>query len=122
MVFQHKLIHRIGVVAPKPVSPVVHGVAILRLAGFGLDQALIRANAEIAAADVDRLPGLEGADGAAAVAVGAVDPVVQAPEQPIGAVLLVSFAKAAVEVFTIIAMSVALGVLGIEDVRRIGNE
>src|SRR6185312_17261538 len=64
MVDQHILVHRIGIVAAEPVAPVVHGMAILALAGFGFDQTFIGANAEIAPTDAEWLTALERNDGA----------------------------------------------------------
>ena len=89
MIDQHILVHRIGIVAAEPVAPVVHRVAILALASLGFDEPFIRANSEIAPADAQWLTALEGDNVAAAVSVGAVDPVIQAPEQTVNAMLLI---------------------------------
>ena len=66
--------------------------------------------------DVD-LPRLERADRAAAVAVGAVDPAVQAELEAVEPVLLVALDEAGEEHLAMVGLAVAVAVLGIEDVR-----
>src|SRR5262249_41916898 len=56
-------------------------------------------------------------DGAAAVAVGDVDPVVEPPHRAVDAVLLVALDEAAVERDALVGLAVAVGVLGVEDLR-----
>ena len=67
----------VGVVVAEPVAPVVAVPAVLGPAALGLEVAGIGAKPEIAAADRRHLSGLDGADPAVAVAVGAIDPAVQ---------------------------------------------
>src|SRR5262249_6542664 len=96
--------------------------AVLRLAGLQLDVAGVGPDAEVAAAEVDHLAGLERLDAAAAVAVGAVDPVVQAPDKAVDAVLLVALHETGVEDNFLVGLAVAVGVLGVEDVRGAGDQ
>src|SRR5262249_24467493 len=85
------VIHGVGVIVAESLAQVAGGAAKLRLAADRLDQALIRLDAKIAAADADHRSGLDGLDGAARIAVGAIEPAVQAPDQAVGAMLLVAF-------------------------------
>src|SRR5204862_197590 len=73
---------------------VVAVAAELRLAAGRLDRAGVGPDADVAPGDVYGLARPRGADAAAAVAVGAVDPAVQPPHQPVDAVLLVALAEA----------------------------
>jgi hypothetical protein len=66
-------------------------MAILGHAGLGLDDAVVRPQAKVPAADVDGIVVVERGDFAIGIAVGPVDPVVQAPQQAVDAVLLVAF-------------------------------
>ena len=56
---QNVLPHRIAVVAAEPVAPIVAAAAVLRLAGLRVERAVVGADAEIAAAQVDRRAGLD---------------------------------------------------------------
>ncbi len=64
-----------------------------------------------------RLAGLERADRAAAVAVGAVDPAVEAQLEAVEPVLLVALDEAGEEDLAMVGLAVAVAVLGVEDVR-----
>src|SRR2546427_5445 len=94
MVGEDEMVHRVAVVAAEPVAPVVPAAAILRLAGLQVNQALVGADAEVAAAEVHHGPRLERLDPAAAVAVGTVNPVVEPPDETVDAVLLVALLEA----------------------------
>src|SRR5262249_35969619 len=138
---QHEVIARVGVVAAEPVAPVVAAAAVLTLPGDGLELAGVGLEAEVAAADVHAPhplplspwgrgePGRRGAreslhalDDAAGVAVGAVDPVVEAPRQTVDAMLLIAFDEAGEEDDLLVGFAVAVGVFGVENVRGAGNE
>src|SRR5207302_2715190 len=97
------------------VAPVVAAAAELRLAGDRLELAGVGLETEVAAADVDDLAGLDRLDHAARVAVGAVEPVVEAPDQAVDAVLLIALPEAGEEHFL---LDRATNRLCIEDVRR----
>src|SRR5262249_9173906 len=114
--------HRIAVVAAEPVAPVVAAAAVLRLTALQVDLAGVGLDAKIATANVHDLAGLERLDLAAAVAVGAVDPVVQAPDEAVDAVLLVALGEAGVEDDLLVGLAGAFGVLGVEDVGSAGDE
>ena len=75
-----------GIVIAEPVAPVVAAAAILRGAALGLELAGIRAKPEIASADIDPI------DRAAAVAIGAVEPSIEAPLETIDSMLLIAAA------------------------------
>src|ERR1700722_17321669 len=102
------MVHRVGVVAAEPVAPVIAAAAELRLAGDGLEFAGVGLEAEITAADIDdalqdfawdKLRRLAGLDLPAGIAVGAVDPVVDAPGKAVDAMLLIAFLEAGEEDF-----------------------
>ena len=67
-------------------------------------------------------PGLERADRAAAVAVGAVDPAVEAQVEPVEPVLLVPLDEPREEDLAMVGLAVAVAVLGIEDLGCAGDE
>jgi hypothetical protein len=142
VVFERVVPQRVAVVAAEPVSPVVALSAELRLATLGVDLARIGANPQIAAVDVDlrsrtcasgwcavfhsrserTTQGGDRLDHPAAVAVADVQPVIQAPPQAVDAVLLVPFAEALIQGLAHVGLAVAGRVLGIEDLRRGGDE
>src|SRR5581483_1538973 len=141
MVVEDVVPHRVGVVITEPVAPVVAGPAELRLPRLCLDQSLVRLDTKIAAADVDGLtpprctgwpltPGPfprrgEGRyhlDDAARIAVGAVEPAVESPGEAVGAVLLVALAEAGEQDDLVVGLAVAVGVLGVEDVRSTDDD
>src|SRR5207248_11629480 len=97
VVVEDEVEHRVTVVVAEPVSPVVAAAAELRLARDRLELAGVGLEAEVAAADVHDLAGLDRLDHAARVAVGAVEPVVEAPDQAVDAVLLIAFLEAGEE-------------------------
>ena len=68
--------------------------------------------------DVDLLARPERRDGAAAISVGAVDPVVQAPTQPVDAVLRIALDETAIEHFAPIRLAISVGVFRVQDVGR----
>jgi len=66
-----------GVLVSEPVTPIIAMATVLGLAGLSFEIAVFGAEAEIAMADGDALTGGNGGDRAAAIAVGAIKPVVQ---------------------------------------------
>src|SRR5262249_14343536 len=93
-----------------------------RLAAGQLHLAGVRLDAEVAAADVERLASLRRLHHAAAVAVGAVDPVVEPPDEAVDAVLLIAREEAGEQDLALIGLAIAIRVLGVEDVRGRGPE
>src|SRR4029453_10143349 len=69
------------------------------------------------ATEIDFLFRRQRLDDAAAVAIADVEPVVDSPAQAVDAVLLIPFAKAAVEDRSLVRLVIAVLVLGIKDVR-----
>src|SRR5262245_29951838 len=95
VVRQYELIHRIRIVAAKPVIPVIARAAKLCLAGGTIDQAFVGANTKVAAANVYRLKiGLERrTDSTAAIPVCSVDPAIEPPTETIQTVLLITLGE-----------------------------
>ena len=93
LVLQCEMVEGIRVVAAKPIAPVVHRAPILRLALLAVEPARIRVEAEVMAAQAQGVRALDRGDFPGTVAVRAVHPVVQAPPEPVHAVLLVSLAE-----------------------------
>src|SRR5262249_25621439 len=122
LVGQDVVIQRIAVVVAKPIAPIVAAAAILRYPGLCIDQALVGSNAQIAAAEIDRLTRLDRLYPAAALSIGAVDPIVQAPYQAVDAMLLVAFEKPSVQGDALVSFAGAFGVFRIEDLRSAGHE
>ncbi len=71
---------------------------------------------------LDRLARLERTDRAAAVAVGPVDPAVEAELEAVDPVLLVALGEPGEEDLAMVGLAVAVAVLGVEDVGRAGDE
>src|SRR5260221_13964977 len=97
MIGQDEMIHRIAVVAAESFAPIVEAGAVLGLPSLDFDFAGLGPDAEIAAGDIDFLTGFHRTNDAAAVAIGAVNPIIQAVGQSIQAMLLIAFAEAVVE-------------------------
>ena len=106
-----------GIIVAKPASPVVAMTAILGLAALGFELAGVGPEPEIVAADRRRRSRLERADPPAAVAVGAIDPAVQPQLEPVEPMLLVSLGKAREENLAAVGLAVAVGILGVKDIR-----
>src|SRR5262249_23704909 len=68
-------------------------------------------------ADADARAGQKGTYLAAAVAVGAVEPVVQAVIKAIGAMLLIAFHEAGEQYFAHVGLAVAVGVFRVKNIR-----
>ena len=96
--------------------------AVLGLAALGLELARVGLEPEVAALDVHRLARLERADRAAAVAVGPVDPAVEAELEAVEPVLLVALGEPGEEDLAMVGLAVAVAILGVEDVGRRGDE
>src|SRR5262249_2385200 len=110
------------VVAAEPVPPVVARLAVLRLAGGQLDFARIGLDPEVATANVHRLAACDRLDDPAAIAVGAVDPVVEPPDKTVEAMLLIPLDKPGEEHLLHVRLAVAIRVLGVKDVRGTRDE
>jgi hypothetical protein len=104
------------------VAPVVAAPAELGLPALGLERAGVGPEPEIAASDGRRLARLRRADRPAAVAVGAVDPAVEAELESIDPVLLVPLDEAREEDLAAVGLAVAVAVLGVEDVGGAGDD
>src|SRR5260370_28880139 len=74
-------------------------------------------DAKVTSADIDAFTGLDGFHLTAAVAIGAVDPVIQPANQAVDPVLRIAFLEPGVKRYAFVCFAGALGVLGIEDVR-----
>ena len=120
MVLEGEVVHRVAVVAAEPVVPVVAVAAELRRPVCGSD-VRVGPDAKIPAAGPHLARSCE-LDLAAAVAVGAVKPVVQAPDQAVDAMLLIAFLEAAVQDLALVGPAVAVGVLGVKNFRRTRDE
>src|SRR5262249_48480120 len=106
----------------EPVTPVVGTATVLRLSRHGVEVAAVGPDAQVAARDVHGLARLCRADAAAAIAVGHVDPVVEAPGQCVDTVLLVALDETGIEDDLLIGLAVAIGVLRVENLRGSGHE
>src|SRR5262249_49780444 len=111
-----------GVAVAEPVAPIVAGPAVLRLAALGFEGSVVGPGAEVAALDVAGLARLDGFDLAAAVAVGAVDPAVEAVLEAVDEVLRVPLSEAGEQDLAMVGLAVAVAVLGIDNVRGRGDE
>ena len=114
--------HGPRVAAPEPVSPIVTCCGELCLAGAGVNQALGRPDPKVAAVDAGGVACKEGTDLSAAVTIGAVDPVVEAPQQRVHPVLLVAEAEAGIELLCSVGLAIPIGIFGVDDVRCGGDE
>jgi hypothetical protein len=91
--------------------------------GLGLDLAGVRPDADVAAGHLHLLAGLERPHRPlAAVAVGQVDPVVQAERRRVHAELRVALGEPGVEHLVDLGPAVAVGVLQVEHVRGGGDD
>ena len=107
----------VGVIVAEPVAPVVAVPAELGLPALRLERAGVGPEPEIAAPDGGRSrPSSREQDRPAAVAVGAVDPAVEAELEPVDPVLLVPLDEAREEDLAVVGLAVAVAVLGVEDV------
>src|SRR5512145_1856970 len=111
-----------GIVVAKPVSPIVAPPSILRLRGHRFDLAGVRAEAHVAAADGNHLAGRERFHPAAAVTVGSVNPAVESPLEAVEAMLLVARVEAGEQNLAHVRTVIAIGVLGVEQIRCGGYE
>src|SRR5690606_23401418 len=114
---KHEVETRIRIAAPEPVARVVSRAPELRQPGDGVDLSRVGMNAEIASADIDALPRARGLDRAAAIAVCGIEPAVEAPREAVREMLLVPVLEAAVERLASIGLTVAVRILGVEDLR-----
>ena len=103
----------------EPIPPVVPAPPKLRRARNRLETPVIRAEAEVTSADVNRRRGgLEfAAHRAVALAVRAVNPVIQAVVEAVQAMLLVAFRETFEERRSLVGTTIAIGVLGEEYLR-----
>ena len=112
----------VGVVVAKPVTPVVAAAAVLGLAGLGLELERVGSETKVAPTNVHRQAGAGRGDNPAAVAVGAVHPVVESVLKAVHPVLLVALAKAAEEHAGFVGLAVAVCVACKQDVRSGADE
>ena len=111
-----------GVVVAEPVAPVVAAAPVLGLAGLGLERESVGPETKVAPTNVHRQAGAGRGDNPAAVAVGAVHPVVESVLKAVHPVLLVALAKAAEEHAGFVGLAVAVCVACKQDVRSGADE
>src|SRR4029077_860229 len=115
VIVQNKVIHGIAVIAAEPVAPIIPALAVLSLPRLRLEDAVIGPKTKIAAADADHLACLLRLDAAAAVAVGAVKPVVQTPDEAVEPMLRIAFREPGEERDAEVRFAVAVGIFRIEN-------
>src|SRR5262245_38287043 len=98
--------------------------AELRAARNFLEVACVGTETEVMAAQIHHREGGPefAADEAAAVAIGAVNPVVQAVLETVQAMLLVPFDEPGEERLAFVGFAITVGVLGVENLRRGGDQ
>src|ERR1051326_178542 len=114
------------IVVAEPIAPIVAVPAILGLACLGFKCASVWAKAEVAAVNLDgssllRFRPADNTNGVhftAAVAISAVEPVIQTVIEAIHAMLLVAFSETGEQHFFYIGFAVAISVFRIKDFRR----
>ena len=109
--------HPVWVVVAEPVTPIITPTAKLGLACDGLEFAG-HLEAKIEPVDIRLFTGRLAGDGAAAVAVGGVNPVVQSERKAVHAMLLVALVETGEEYFAYVGAAIAGHVLGVDNVRR----
>ena len=97
--------HRIAVVAPEPIAPIVARAAELSTPGCGFDQSFIRANPQVATANVDDLAGFQRLDLPVAVAVPTCSQLSKPHPQTVYSMLLISFTKALIQYFSFVGLA-----------------
>src|SRR5438876_6470811 len=105
-----------GVVVPEPIAPIVAMAAILRSARLRFEGAVGRTKAEVAPTDINPLA--SRLNPPTAVAIGAVEPIVQAIIKTVEPMLLVAFAEAGEERFAIIGFAIAIRIFGEKNLGR----
>ena len=93
MIVQDKVKNRIGIVAAKPVAPIVSISAVLGLARHHVDFSCIGIDANIATPHVNTLLVSCCGDVASTTSVGQIDPMVEPIDKAIDPVLLVAESK-----------------------------
>ena len=110
------------VVAAEPVAPVVTDAAVLRQPGQRLERAGVGVQPEVPPANVHRRAPGEAGNAAADQAVGAVHPAVKPVGETVHARLIIGRGKAGKQRTPDVRTPVAVGVLGVENVRRGANQ
>src|SRR5262249_38210809 len=116
----------VAVIAAEPVAPVVAHAALLRTSSGGVQVAGGPLDAKVAVSEGNNVFLRAGRgwlqrparDVAAEHAARTVDPAVEAVFEAVDASLIVAGAEAAVEFLDDVGFAVAVGVLGVENVRR----
>ena len=106
----------------EPVPPIVAMTAELGLPFDQFKFSCVRLEPQIMPAEIGRLTGQHGSNGATAAAVGGIHPVVQAVFEAIDPMLLVAFIETDEERLAHICPAVGVGVLGVENLRRSADE
>src|SRR5437762_2406653 len=105
MILQHVMPDRRAVLHAEPIAPIVRIAAELRRPALRFEQAGVRANSKIAAADRNLLLCAQcfdfcrGAIIAVMAAARAVNPIVQPPAQAVYAQLLIALLKSRIKLF-----------------------
>jgi len=106
------------VVVAEPISPVIATASELGLGGDAFEFAGVGFESEIASADGEGLAGGDGFHGAAAVAVGGMDPAVESGFESVEPMLLIAFGEPGEEHASDIGSSIGVGVFRVEQVGR----
>src|SRR5438046_1915484 len=106
------------IVRAKPVPPIIAMPPVLRLAAFRFKFTCVRTEPKIAPVDVHLLSGQNRSHPAATLAIRPIEPVIQAVIITIRAMLLIARMKTGEQNFLHIRLAVAIGILGVNDVRR----
>ena len=109
---------RLQVSSAKPVPPVIAASPILCHTRLCFQFSRLGTNAKVPRVNIDLSTALDRRDDPAVVAVGPVDPVVQAPPQCIDLMLRIRHDKTVVEHFLSIGSSVPVGIFRVQDIGR----
>src|SRR4051812_14411324 len=112
----------VRIVCAEPVSPIIAMSPVLCLAAFGFELACVRTKAEITSVDINDFAGQNGRYLPTAVTICAVEPVVQTIIKAVGTMLRIAWMKAGEQNFFHIRSAVAVGVFGVEQIRRSQNK
>ena len=106
----------------KPVAPVVAATAKLGLPFHQFKFAGVGFESQIVPAQIGRLARGGGPDGAAAAAVGCVDPVVEPVFEAVDPMLLISLVEADQDRFAHVGPAITVGVFRVKNLRRGADE
>src|SRR3954447_26723459 len=113
------------VVVSEPVAPIVAVTPKLRLARDCIDERFIGTDPKIVPAKIygrSCRPLAGRTHGPATVAIGPVEPVIEAVFETVGTMLLVAFGKAIEERLAHIRLSISISILRIEDLGRSADD